>query len=140
MNVKRNDGTLAMETWAPDARARTLRDAMRAGRTKCETAHEEISRLHRERLPTLTVIVVKMKFTVCVSLALVQRNEHKANEHVLGDLVLRVMMAKIMKKVKTATRATRATRNFKISWEPEEHILQKKLIEDYRKGRGPQRG
>jgi len=89
MNVKRNDGTLAMETWAPDARARTLRDAMRAGRTKCETAHEEISRLHRERLPTLMVTVVKMRSTVCESLALVRKKEHKVNELVLGDLVLR---------------------------------------------------
>jgi len=46
-------------------------------------------------------------------------------------------MAKIVMKVVTPTTATR---NFKISWEPEEHILQKKLIEDYRKGRGTQRG
>mmetsp|Transcript_20137 Transcript_20137/g.50253 ORF Transcript_20137/g.50253 Transcript_20137/m.50253 type:complete len:163 (-) Transcript_20137:340-828(-) len=138
MNVKLHDGTLATDTWAKDARAQTLRDAMRAGRAKCETAHEEISRLHRERLPTLTGTAVKTKLSVCESLASAQRNEH-IKPNVLGDQTERAMLVTSRVQIVTATTATTATKNFTISWEPEEHILQKKLIEDYLKRKGKTR-
>ena len=53
MNVRRAGGGVEIEGWSAEQRRATLRDAMRAGRARHETEHQETARLYRERLPTL---------------------------------------------------------------------------------------
>ena len=53
MNVRRSGGGLEIDCWSEEQRHRTLRDAMREGRRRIETQHQESARLHKERLPAL---------------------------------------------------------------------------------------
>ena len=54
MNVRRSGGGLEIDSWSEEQRHRTLRDAMREGRRRIETQHQESARCtNKERLPAL---------------------------------------------------------------------------------------
>lgn len=53
MNVRKAGGNLEIDAWSNAQRHSTLRDAMRFGRNRIETEHQETARLHSERLPAL---------------------------------------------------------------------------------------
>ena len=53
MNVKKGGGGLEIDGWSAAERRAVLHDAMRKGRERRETEHQETARLYREKLPTL---------------------------------------------------------------------------------------
>ena len=53
MNVRKPGGGTELNNLSPVELTKTIRDAMKAGRARLETEHQETARLHQERLPAL---------------------------------------------------------------------------------------
>ena len=87
MNVRRSGGGLEIDSWSEEQRHRTLRDAMREGRRRIETQHQESARLHKERLPALRASEQQFRVTEAKKAAVVDafkrmRAEGKEVRHV----------------------------------------------------------
>jgi hypothetical protein len=63
MNVRKPGGGTELNNLSPVELTKTIRDAMKAGRARLETEHQETARLHQERLPALRAAEQQFRVT-----------------------------------------------------------------------------